>query len=574
MRYHQAIVVGGGLAGLRAAIELSRRNIDVAILSKVHPMRSHSIAAQGGINAALGNNPEGRLDNWERHAFDTVKGGDYLGDQDAVVRLCQEGPARVCEAEHWGCFFSRTEEGKIAQRPFGGAGFPRTAYAADRTGHALLNTLYEKAAEERQKGKQKIVFYDEWLVTVLVTRDNICHGLIALDIKTGKLEAFKTEAVIFCTGGAGRIYANSTNALINTGMGIAVPYRAGVPLKDMEFIQFHPTTLYGTNILISEGARGEGGTLLNNKGDRFLANYDDSRTDMEMAPRDIVARNMVREIKKGNGFEDAYLLLDLRQLGEKKIKERLPGIRELSIKFAGIDPVEKPIPVHPGQHYTMGGIDTNIDTEAVVKGFYAAGEAACVNVHGANRLGGNSLLETLVFGKITGIKASEYIAGNDTNPGSGQILTENLRQQEEKIERLLLSSGRERHSSLCEELKKVMMEKVGIFREEKTLREAIDKVRELKERYKAIGNISCSRRFNYDLYWAMELGGSLDVAEIVVVGALERKESRGSHYRTDYIKRDDAQWLRHTIATYTSDGPRLNYADVRLGYFKPEERRY
>lgn len=574
MRYHQAIIVGGGLAGLRAAIELSRRNIDVAILSKVHPMRSHSIAAQGGINAALGNHPDGRLDTWEKHAFDTVKGGDYLGDQDAVVRLCKEGPDSVYEAEHWGCFFSRTEEGKIAQRPFGGAGFPRTAYAADRTGHALLNTLYEKTAEERQKGRQKIVFYDEWLVTALVTRDNICHGVIALDITTGEVEAFKTEAVIFCTGGAGRIYANSTNALVNTGMGMAVPYRAGVPLKDMEFIQFHPTTLYGTNILISEGARGEGGILLNKKGERFLAHYDDSKTGMEMAPRDIVARNMVREIKKGNGFEDAYLLLDLRHLGEKKIKERLPGIRELSIKFAGIDPVEKPIPVHPGQHYTMGGIDTNIDTEAVVKGFYAAGEAACVSVHGANRLGGNSLLETLVFGKIAGVKASEYIAGNDTNPGSDQILTEILRQQKDEMNRLILSSGRERHSSLCEELKKVMMEKVGIFRDEKTLKEAIDKVRELKERYKAIGNVSNSRRFNYDLYWAMELGGSLDVAEIVVAGALERKESRGSHYRTNYIKRDDAQWLRHTIATYTPDGPRLNYADVRLGYFKPEERRY
>ncbi len=574
MLYHQAIVVGGGLAGLRVAIELSQRNIEVALLSKIHPVRSHSIAAQGGINAALGNHPEGRLDNWEKHAFDTVKGGDYLGDQDAVVRLCQEGPDIVYEAERWGCFFSRTEEGKIAQRPFGGAGFPRTAYATDRTGHALLNTLYEKTVAMRQRGGKTITFYDEWLVIALAIKDNICHGVIALDIKTGELEAFKAEAVIFCTGGAGRIYAKSTNALTNTGMGMAVPYRSGVPLKDMEFIQFHPTTLYGTNILISEGARGEGAILLNNKRERFLTNYDDSKTDMEMAPRDIVARNMIREIKKGGGFEGAYLLLDLRHLGAKKINERLPGIRELSIKFAGIDPVDKPIPVQPGQHYTMGGIYTNTDTETAVKGFYAAGEAACISVHGANRLGGNSLLETLVFGKIAGVKISEYISGKETNQGSDQILTEILNQQKGEVNRLLLSSGIERQARLWEELKEVMIEKVGIFRDEKTLKEALDKIRELKERYKVIGNIYRGGRFNYDLYWTIELGGSLDIAEVVVAGALGRRESRGSHYRTDYPKRDDVRWLRHTIAIYTIDGPRLSYADVRLGYFKPEERRY
>ncbi|MBI5794735.1 MAG: FAD-binding protein, partial [Planctomycetes bacterium] len=346
MIYHNVIVVGGGLAGLRAAIELNRHNIKVAIISKVHPIRSHSVAAQGGINAPLGNHPRGAYDNWEKHAFDTVKGSDYLADQDAVIRMTKEAAERIYEMEHWGCPFSRTAEGKIAQRPFGGAGFPRTCYAADKTGHALLHTLYQQTVKFKQSAERnEIVIYEEWLVTNLVIEDGVCVGVIVLDIVSGRLEAFQAGAVIFATGGAGRIYGSSTNALINTGMGMAVPYWAGVPLKDMEFIQFHPTTLLGKNILITEGCRGEGGFLLNNKGERFLAKYSDSQRDMEVAPRDIIARNITREIMAGGGFDNSYVHLDLRHLGEEKIIQRLPGIRDICMEFVGVDPVTTPIPI-------------------------------------------------------------------------------------------------------------------------------------------------------------------------------------------------------------------------------------
>ncbi|MEK6622009.1 MAG: FAD-dependent oxidoreductase, partial [Planctomycetota bacterium] len=408
MIYHDAIVVGGGLAGLRAAIELNRNNVKVAIISRVHPTRSHSVAAQGGINAPLGNHPRGGTDNWEKHALDTVKGSDYLADQDAVIRMTKDAARRVVEMEHWGCPFSRTTEGKIAQRPFGGAGFPRACYAADKTGHALLHTLYQQTIKLKHASERnEMAIYEEWMVTDLVVEDGDCVGVIAMDMVTGRLEAFQAGVVIFATGGAGRIYGNSTNALINTGMGIALPYWAGIALKDMEFIQFHPTTILGKNILITEGCRGEGGYLLNNKGERFLANYDDSKKDMEIAPRDILARNIVREIMAGGGFDNTYVHLDLRHLGEKKIVERLPGIRAICIEFAGVDPITTPIPIQPGQHYTMGGIDCNTEGETTVKGFYVAGEAACVSVHGANRLGGNSLLDTIVFGAIAGGNAAK-----------------------------------------------------------------------------------------------------------------------------------------------------------------------
>ena len=330
MIYHDAIVVGGGLAGLRAAIELNRHNIKVAVISKVHPIRSHSVAAQGGINAPLGNHFRGVYDTWEKHAFDTVKGSDYLADQDAVIRMTKDAAERIYEMEHWGCPFSRTTEGKIAQSPFGGAGFPRTCFVADTTGHALLHTLYQKIVKFKQAAERKeMVIYEEWLVTDLVIEDGVCVGVIALDIVSGKLGAFQAGAVIFATGGAGRIYGKSTNAMINTGMGIALPYWAGVPLKDMEFIQFHPTTLFGKNILMTEGCRGEGGYLLNNKGERFLEKYSDSKKDMEIAPRDIIARNIAREIMAGGGFDNSYVHLDMRHLGEEKIMQRLPAIRDI-----------------------------------------------------------------------------------------------------------------------------------------------------------------------------------------------------------------------------------------------------
>ncbi|MFO0792522.1 MAG: FAD-binding protein [Candidatus Brocadiaceae bacterium] len=574
MIYHDAIVVGGGLAGLRAAIELNRHNIKVAVISKVHPIRSHSVAAQGGINAPLGNHFRGVYDTWEKHAFDTVKGSDYLADQDAVIRMTKDAAERIYEMEHWGCPFSRTTEGKIAQRPFGGAGFPRTCFVADTTGHALLHTLYQQIIKFKQAAERKeIVVYEEWLVTDLVIEEGVCVGVIALDIVSGKLEAFQAGAVIFATGGAGRIYGKSTNAMINTGMGIAIPYWAGVPLKDMEFIQFHPTTLFGKNILMTEGCRGEGGYLLNNKDERFLEKYNDSKKDMEIAPRDIIARNISREIMAGGGFDNSYVNLDLRHLGEEKIMQRLPAIRDICKEFVGVDPVTSPIPVQPGQHYTMGGIDCNTEGETTVKGLYAAGEAACVSVHGANRLGGNSLLDTIVFGAITGSNAAQYIQGL-AGKKDGHTLCDMLKRAEQRIDALGRSSGNESYAGIKGALNNVMDNKVGIFREAPALKEALQEVKTLQGRYKKIKLNYAGKRVNLNLVWALELKGSLDLAEAVVAGALAREESRGSHFRTDFSKRDDAQWLKHTLAYYMPDGVRLDYKPVNIGPFQPKERTY
>jgi succinate dehydrogenase / fumarate reductase flavoprotein subunit len=578
LRYHEVIVVGGGLAGLRAAVAVNERNVSVAVLSKVHPLRSHTVAAQGGINAPLGNHPRGGYDNWEKHAYDTIKGSDFLADQDAVIRMTKEAITRILEMEHWGCPFSRTPEGKIAQRPFGGAGFPRTCYVADTTGHALLQTAYEQAIRFQQAAERReMVLYPEWLVTHLVAEGEECRGLVAMEMATGRLEAFLAEAVIFATGGPGRIYGNSTNALINTGIGMAVPYWAGIPLKDMEFIQFHPTTLYGKNILITEGARGEGGFLVNNKGERFLSNYPDSRKAMEVAPRDIISRNMTKEILEGRGFEGAYLHLDLRHIGRERILARLPGIREICLEFAGIDPIDEPIPVQPGQHYTMGGIDCNTDCETRIRGFYAAGEVACVSVHGANRLGGNSLLETLVFGKIAGDRAAEYVQGKSQREsalGGKKALEEALVRAEEKITKLLASDGRELPANLRNEMQELMTKKAGIFRDGQGLKEAQEGLKELKERYKDIKINYKGRVWNQALATTLELEGSLDVAEAIVSGALAREESRGSHSRMDFPKRDDQKWLRHTLCFFTPEGPRLEYSEVRPGPFRIEERKY
>lgn len=574
MKYHDAIVVGGGLAGLRAAIALNQHNVKVAVISKVHPIRSHSVAAQGGINAPLGNHPRGMYDTWEKHAFDTIKGSDYLADQDAVIRMTKEAARRIYEMEHWGCPFSRTPEGRIAQRPFGGAGFPRTCYAADKTGHALLHTLYQQIIKFKQAAERKeMIIYEEWLVVELVVEDGVCAGVIALDVMSGQLEAFHAGAVIFATGGVGRIYGNSTNALINTGMGMALPYWAGVPLKDIEFVQFHPTTLLGKNILITEGCRGEGGVLLNNKGERFLAKYHDSKKDMEVAPRDIISRNIMHEIMAGGGFNQSYVHLDLRHLGEGKIDQRLPGIRDICREFAGIDPVVDPIPIQPGQHYTMGGIDCNTEGETAVKGFYAAGEVACVSVHGANRLGGNSLLDTIVFGAIAGSNAALYIQGLEGKKGEG-ALADVLKRAEERINTLGKSGGGEIPVDIKVALNKVMDNKVGIFRDASRLREAVNDIRILQERYQRIKLNYTGKRGNFSLVWALELKGSLDVAEAVVAGALAREESRGSHFRTDFPKRDDIVWLKHTLAYFTPDGVRLDYKPVNIGPFEPKERKY
>jgi len=578
MIYKNILVVGGGLAGLRAAIAANQENTPALVLTKVHPIRSHSIAAQGGINGALCNHMRGAHDSPKKHAYDTVKGSDFLADQAAALRMCEDAPTRIIEMEHWGCPYSRDDRGRIAQRPFGGAGFPRTAYVADTTGHALLHTLYEQLVRfELAAERREIEVREEWVVLSVVIEDDVCRGVIAIDLTTGKREAIMAEAVIFATGGAGRIYGNTTNAIINTGLGMAVPYWAGVPLKDMEFVQFHPTSLVGTNILMTEGARGEGGFLVNNKGERFLASYPDSSKFMEISPRDIVSRNITREILEGRGFTDgvtSWVHLDLRHLGAEKIVARLPGIRDISINFRGVDPINEPIPVQPGQHYSMGGIDCDIDGATKVKGLYAAGECACVSVHGANRLGGNSLLETIVFGAIAGRHAVQYAAGKGASMQGKAALEEALVREEEKRRKLMESTGTENPWDLGLEMKKIMPEKVGIFRKAEDLKEAHAKIQELRGRYKNVKLNFTGEKLNYDLLNAVELGANLDVAEAIVAGALAREESRGSQFRLDFPTRDDEKWLKHTTAQYTPEGAKLSYADVDLSLWKPVERKY
>jgi len=562
---HDILVIGGGLTGLRAAVEARRAGLDVALLSKVHPLRSHSVAAQGGINAALGNSPAPVKDSWENHAFDTIKGSDYLADQDAVEVMCQEGVERVIEMEHWGTLFSRMEDGRIAQRPFGGAGFPRTCYAADRTGHNLLHVLYEQAT-----GLQ-IPVYEEWYALALVVDDGRCTGVIGFDFFKGKILPIHTRSIILATGGYGRIYLKSTNALINTGSGCYLAYQAGVPLKDMEFVQFHPTSLYGTNILITEAARGEGGFLFNAKGERFMERYAPKL--MELGPRDIVARGIQTEIDEGRGFEGGYAHLDLRHLGKEKIMDRLPGIRQISIDFAGIDPVRERIPVQPAQHYSMGGIDTNPDGETSLPGLYAAGECACVSVHGANRLGGNSLLETIVFGARAGKKASRGI-GKEKHSPNQRAFQENLRAFHSKLEELFERRREEPCFRLRDELRTLMTSRVGIFRKESDLLSAKKKISELKERLNHVGVEQKDIAFNYEIIQYLELEGMLHIAEVIVEGSLARKESRGSHFRLDHPHRDDEHWLRHTMAYKTPEGPKLEYKKVAITSYPPKERNY
>jgi len=577
MIYHDVVVVGAGLAGLRAAIGVNQKNLKVAVLSKVHPVRSHSGAAQGGINAAMGNNPRGGFDSADKHAFDTVKGSDYLADQEATLKFTSMAPEVILELEHWGCPFSRTADGKIAQRPFGGAGFPRTCYATDKTGHVILHTLYEQAVKyEQASERDNFKFYDEWLVTRLVIEDNRCRGVIAYNLSTGDVEAFMAEAVIFATGGAGRIYKPTSNAVISTGLAMAAPYWAGVPVKDMEFVQFHPTGLYPIGILMTEGCRGEGGFLLNKDGDRFLGNYPDSAKAMEIAPRDIVSRNMQREINEGRGVNNAYINLDLRHLGAEKVLTRLPGIRDIAMNFAGVDPINQPIPVRPAQHYTMGGIDTDGDGATSVEGFYAAGECACVSVHGANRLGGNSLLETLVFGKIAGEAAADYVQLKPALKQGETALEQALAEELEKFKRLTDTISEEKAGDIRDELGEMMVEKAGIFRQEEDLKEGWKQVKILQKRFENVRVGYSGMKFNQALVWALELEGNLAMAETIVAGATARKESRGSHSRTDYPTRDDEGFLKHSVCTWDTAEKRmkLSYSPVKLGLWEPKERKY
>ncbi len=563
---HDVLIIGAGLSGLRAAVGTSH-TFDTAVLTKVHPVRSHSIAAQGGMNAALANVEGSKDDTTEKHTFDTIKGSDYLADQSAARVMCEQAPLLVYELEHMGCPWSRLDDGKIAQRPFGGAGYPRCCYAADRSGHMVLHTLYEKSVELGVK------VYEEWLALSLAVDGDRVHGVVAMEMATGKLEIISAKVVVLATGGYGRIFSRSSNALICTGSGIALAYEAGVPVEDMEFVQFHPTTLYGTNILMSEGARGEGGYLVNNKGERFMEKYAPSA--MELAPRDIVARSIQTEVNEGRGFNDEYVHLDLRHLGREKIIERLPGIREIALDFAHIDPIDEPVPVQPGQHYSMGGIDTDVHGATRVKGLYAAGECACVSVHGANRLGGNSLLDTTVFGKLAGEAIVKYLESG-VEPPKQTVLAAELKKQEEVVQEICSrESTGETVGAILTEMRDVIFKKCGVFRQRGLLEEALAKIKELQERYQRVSiQNSTSRRYNPGLMNVLELRGMLDMAELIVAGAIPREECRGSHWRLDFPGRDDKNWLKHTMAVYSPDGPVFSYTDVEITDYEPKERKY
>ena len=557
---HDVLVVGAGCAGMRAAIEAHDLGADVALLSKIHPVRSHSGAAEGGINAALGNASE---DSPEEHAYDTVKGSDYLGDQDAIQILCDEAPGDVYQLEHWGAVFSRTEDGRIAQRPFGAAGEPRTAYAADITGHVLIHVLYEQVM------KRDLQVYEEFFAWKLVVDDDRCQGVIAWDLLNGGLKTIGAKTVILATGGAGRLYTGTTNAYACTGDGMAMALRAGVPLKDMEMMQFHPTTLAPTGVLITEGCRGEGAYLLNSDGDRFLKNY--APNAMELASRDVISRAEQVEIDEGRGV-DGNVLLDLRHLGAEKILERLHGTRELSMTFAGVDPIYEPIPVRPGAHYHMGGVDTDHELGMTeLEGLYAAGECACVSVHGANRLGGNALMETITYGRRAGAAAADWALTHTTVAVPPSVESD----AERELKTLLDRREGERPWQMRDELAKTMHENFGVFRRENQMKEQQRIVGYLRERYENVVVDDKGEVFNNDLTQALELGFLLELAACMVVAGIERKESRGAHARPyDYPDRDDENFMKHTIVRWVGDHPVLDWKPVTMTKWPPQERKY
>jgi len=560
MLRHEVVVVGAGLAGQRAALAAVEAGRDVAIVSKLHPLRSHSGAAQGGINAAVGVN-----DSVDAHIYDTVKGSDYLGDQDAIEFFCNEAGPTVVEMEHFGTIFSRAPDGSLAQRPFGGAGFPRTIYAADRTGLALLQALWERLGTER------FTLYQEWDLTNLIVRERRVQGIIVFDRKRGEFEEIAAKAVVIATGPAGRVYGRTTNAHSCTGDGVAAAYDAGAWLKDMEFVQFHPTGLLETGILITEGARGEGGILKNASGERFMARY--APKVLDLASRDVVSRAIVTEVLEGRGFTGpygGYVHLELMHLGKEKVESRLQEICDYCRHFAGIDPVNEPIPVYPAQHYMMGGVGTNIRGETNIAGLYAAGEAACVSIHGANRLGGNSLLETLVFGKQAGLAAAAYVE----RAPAPEMHAADLERATAPARSWWSRTDGEDPSALRTEMQHTMDRYVGIYRNEPDLLEGLRRVRALKERFTRVRVVDQSKVFNLNLTDALETGHMLELAEAIVVGAYARTESRGAHTRTDYPKRDDARWMKHTVALKTASGPNLSYASVGYTRWEPKERVY
>ncbi|MDL0126235.1 FAD-binding protein [Halobacterium salinarum] len=615
MYEHDVIVVGGGGAGLRAAIAAQEEGADVAIVTKLHPVRSHTGAAEGGINAALRDG-----DSWEDHAYDTMKGSDYLGDAPAIDTFAKTAPDEVIQLEHWGMPFSREDDGRVSQRPFGGLSFPRTTYAGAETGHHMLHTLYEQVV------KRGIEVYDEWYVSELAVtdednpNDRECHGVVAWDVQSGEIAGFKaSDSVILATGGIGQAFDHTTNAVANTGDGVAMAYRAGVPVEDMEMIQFHPTTLPSTGVLISEGVRGEGGILYNGEGERFMFEHGYATNDGELASRDVVSRAELTEINEGRGVDDEHIYLDMRHLGEERITDRLENILHLAEDFEGVNGLEEPMPVKPGQHYAMGGIETNEFGETCVSGLYAAGECACVSLHGANRLGGNALPELIVFGALAGRHAagkemadplietgpSDALEHDELSVPTGapdgdagvvepatdggaqgavdtraptDVVADTATTEEERIEALLGREDGVNHADVRADLQQSMTENVNVFRTEDGLKQALADIQDARKRYQDVYVADKSRTFNTDLQHTIETRNLLDVAEMITIGALARDEFRGAHWRKEHQERKDDEWLKHTMVSWNDGDPDLWYRPVLLeGHddtYEPKTRSY
>jgi succinate dehydrogenase / fumarate reductase flavoprotein subunit len=558
------LVIGAGLAGMRAALRAQELGADVAMISKVHPVRSHSNAAQGGINGpglGEGGGP------WEEHAFETTKASDYLGDQDAITILAQEGGGEVLQCEHWGVVFSRKDDGRMAVRRFGGMGKARTFFVGAITGQAILHVLYEQLMKPGVFNAMRN--YEEWFVTSLIVDDGQCRGCVAMNIRTGELHAVTAKATIIATGGLGRVYEPSTNALICTGDGISMAYRAGAPIMDMEMVQIHPTTLKGSGVLITEGARGEGAYLINKDGERFMTKYAPNL--MELASRDVVSRAEQTEIDEGRGVDDC-VFLDMRHLGEDLIKERLEEIYEIARDLVNIDIAKELLPIRPGIHYAMGGVKTNVDGLTPMPGLYSAGEAACVSVHGANRVGANSLLDTLVFGRRAAEHAVPWLKAQTFKPIPESVVEPDRRMIRNILERPM---NGDRVAKIRLDMGTSMNDNVGMFRSPDKLNQQVEVLRELRGRYDRVGVEDKGNVFNTDLLFHIELGFMLDCADMIVTSAIERKESRGAHTRLDYPKRDDENWLRHIVLTRQPDGSeKMTYLPVTITEWQPEERKY